>query len=337
MKDSTTASLPQPVLDWVGDVVTSQILGTHAAVTEVRRLVGATSSHLYRLAVGNGTTSLDLVLRLYTNREWLEEEPDVVHHEARNLKIVRAADVPTPELIAHTATIDSLGVPALLMTAVSGTVVLTPWDLEGWLRQMAEAALAVHRINLDAYPWHYAPYNDINTLQVPAWSSCPDLWARAIEIVQGPVPSTRRCFIHRDYHPNNVLWSEPPVTAGQGADLREDGGTSTGAFSLSGIVDWPNACLGPPGVDVAWCRSNLAASHGLAVADRFLEIYCALAGADFVYDPFWDLMVIIEDLPGPPEIYPPWVDYGVRGLTSTLMLKRQDAYLKSVLARYDRV
>ena len=79
-----------------------------------------------------------------------------------------------------------------------------------------------------------------------------------IEIVNAPWPEVRECFIHRDYHPVNVLWQDSQV---------------------NGIVDWPNACRGPAGIDVAWCRVNLRSTHGVAIADRFLDLYCAAAGS----------------------------------------------------------
>jgi Ser/Thr protein kinase RdoA (MazF antagonist) len=54
-------------------------------------------------------------------------------------------------------------------------------------------------------------------------------------------------FLHRDYHPGNLLWN--------------DG-------SLSGIVDWAFSCRGPRGVDVAHTRWNLALVDIVAAAAR---------------------------------------------------------------------
>ena len=87
-------------------------------------------------------------------------------------------------------------------------------------------------------------------------------------------------------------------------------------------------------IDASWCRVNLAGLYGVETADRFLRAYESLAGPAFSYHPFWDLMVIIEGLPGPPDVYPPWVEFGLRGLTDALMLSRSDAYLASVMGRF---
>jgi aminoglycoside phosphotransferase (APT) family kinase protein len=302
----STHNLPQRVLCWIADA-----LAPGAAVQSVCRLAGATSSTLFKVDIKCRGRPIDLVLRLFTNREWLAEEPDIARHEMTNLQQAARAGVPTPEGIAYDAHGETCGVPAILMTRLPGAVDLLPPDLDGWLYGMAEALIPIHTLKMDAYPWSYAPYNDVTRLKPPAWSSRPELWAKAIAIVNGPWPRAPMRFIHRDYHPTNVLW--------------QDG-------RLSGIVDWPNACLGPAGIDVAWCRSNLVSMHGIAAADRFLHAYQSLVGASFAYHPFWDLMVIIESLPGPPGVYPPWVTFGMRGLTGAILQDRLDAYLVSVLA-----
>jgi aminoglycoside phosphotransferase (APT) family kinase protein len=149
-------------------------------------------------------------------------------------------------------------------------------------------------------------------LRVPEWSAQPELWAQAIELVQGEWPPYVERFIHRDYHPMNVLWN---------------------GDRASGIVDWPNACRGPAGIDPAWCRMNLADSHGLAAADRFLEHFCAVAGSHFTYNPFWDLIALTDLLPGPPAIYPPWEDFGLQ-ISVAIIQERMETYLRSLMARF---
>jgi len=84
-------------------------------------------------------------------------------------------------------------------------------------------------------------------------------------------------FIHRDYHPGNVLWSGRRVT---------------------GIVDWVNASRGAPEADVGHCRANLAGHFDHTVADRFLARHQARTGRTG-YHPYWDLAVVV----GPADSY----------------------------------
>lgn len=298
---------PPDVLRWVTSGV-----GPGTTIQAVRLLAGVTSSTLHAIEVSRNGRCMKLVLRQFTNEEWLEEEPDLALHEAMSLQKASEADVPTPELIAYDKDGEYCGVPSILMTQLSGHVNLKPANLNDWLYQLAEAIVPVHAVEVGSFPWRYAPYNDVSCLEPPTWSRHSQLWERTIEIVNGPWPEARECFIHRDYHPTNVLWQDGRV---------------------SGIVDWPNACRGPAGMDVAWCRGNLVRLYGVAVADRFLEAYQSLAGSSFEYHPHWDLMGIIEWLPGPPDVYPPWITFGIRDLDKEIIRERVDEYLVSVMAR----
>jgi len=193
-----------------------------------------------------------------------------------------------------------------------GEVVLQPANRDEWLQGLAGAATKIHRVDAAGFPWSYRRYNEGESLLVPAWSKHPEVWKRALDVVHGPAPSFRSCFVHRDYHPSNVLWSSGRV---------------------SGIVDWVNGCRGPAGIDVAWCRHNLANLHGVSTADDFLAAYIVAAGSDFNYDPYWDLMSVVELLPGPPSMYEGWRAAGFPGISNTIMRERVDAYLASVVAR----
>lgn len=124
------------------------------------------------------------------------------------------------------------------------------------------------------------------------------MWEKAIGAVAEFAPESREHFIHRDYHPSTVLWVDGQV---------------------SGIVDWPNACIGPAGVDLGWCRHNLVHLHGVEEADRFLDAYRSMAGPSFEYHPYWDLITLVEVLGWTPP--------------SGDIPQRLDRYLASVMGR----
>ena len=281
-------------------------------VTSVTVIRGATSSVLHAVEIEREGQPRKLVLRRFTNEGWVKEEPDVAFREATSVQKARMAGLPAPELIASDRDGSHCGVPATLVTLVPGKVVLQPVDRTEWLNGLANAAAQIHRVEASGFPWKYRRYNDRDLLTVPPWSTQADVWKRAIEVVQGPAPSYSECFVHRDYHPSNVLW--------------ENG-------SVSGVVDWVNGCRGPAGIDVAWCRHNLANLHSVAVADDFLAAYIAAAGSGFRYDPYWDVMSVVEMLPGPPSMYEGWRAGGVANISSAIIRERVDAYVASVVER----
>ncbi len=290
----------------------ARAVGPKVQVQNVRRLAGSTTSSLLALDILGGASTLPCVLRVYDNAPWLASEPEAPRREAAALARVTAAGLAAPALLAcDPEGTCSGGVPCLLMTCLPGEVVLRPGNLDRWLHGLASALPPLHALPADDFPWGYQPYASLSTLTPPLWSRVPRLWERALALAQKPPPPTPLCFIHRDYHPNNVLWQNDRV---------------------SGIVDWPSACVGDASVDVAWCRKNLMYLHGIGAAETFLQAYEAVAGPSFSFQPYWDVMVLLEELPGPPRPYPPWAEFGMR-VTAEAMRGRVDDYLESVLAR----
>ena len=285
---------------------------TGARAVSVAVLPGATSSLLHTVEIESIAGRYTLVLRRFVNQEWVKREPDVAVRESLSLQHATRAGLPAPELIAFDPDGTHCGVPATLVAKMPGSAVLEPADRSSWLRGLAESAARIHRVDAAGFRWKYRRYNDAEALAVPNWSQQRDAWKKAIEIVEGPPRSYSESFVHRDYHPSNVLWQDGHV---------------------SGIVDWVNGCRGPAGIDVAWCRHNLASLHGVSVADEFLTAYIAEAGSEFQYDPYWDLMSVVELLPGPPLVYEGWRASGVPNISNALMRERVDDYVKSVVAR----
>ena len=285
---------------------------TGGRVTAVTRIRGATSCLLHDIEIEDRQGKRHVVLRRFTDQQWVRREPDVARREARSLQHAGRASLPAPTLIAVDGSGERCGVPATLVTRVAGRVVLSPSDQDQWLRGLAQAAAQIHRVDAAGFPWKYRRYNESDNLTVPAWSQQQQAWKKAIDVVTGPTPAYRECFVHRDYHPSNVLWENGRV---------------------SGVVDWVNGCRGPAGIDVAWCRHNLANLHGVQVADDFLEGYIEVAGPEFRYDPYWDLMSVVEMLPGPPSMYEGWRVAGHPPISKAVMRDRVDAYVASVVAR----
>jgi aminoglycoside phosphotransferase (APT) family kinase protein len=297
--------LSHSVRSWIEDA-------TDARVASDAVLPGATSSALHSVVVESDGQRRSLVLRRFTNREWVRREPDVAVREAASLQHATRAGLPAPALIATDRDGSYCGVPATLVALMPGSVVLQPDNWTEWLDGLARAAAQIHRVDAAGFRWSYRRYNEGESLAVPGWSKHPEAWRRAIDVVHTAAPSYRSCFVHRDYHPSNVLWSNGRV---------------------SGVVDWVNGCRGPAGIDVAWCRHNLANLHGVSAADDFLAAYIAAAGSDFRYEPYWDLMSVVELLPGPPSMYEGWRAAGMPNISNTEMRERVDLYVASVVAR----
>ncbi len=293
-------------LDWLG-----RAIGTAGRTLGVVQMGGSTSSSLFRIERTHGATSERFVLRVLDNREWLAEEPDLAAHEAAALAEAQRAGLSAPQLIAYAADDVGFGAPVVLMSFVAGQIELRPPDFQSWLTGLAGQLAAIHRHTADAFPWHFRSWVNRAALVTPAWSAAPAAWERAVEFWLGGAPDGRDVFIHRDYHPTNVLWR---------------------GSTVSGVVDWINACRGPAGADVAHCRTNLAGMYGHAAADEFLAAYCAAADS-FSYHPYWDLDSLLDMCLAGPSYYPPWQEFGLGIIPPPVLRQRADAYLESVMRR----
>ncbi|MFC1572552.1 phosphotransferase family protein [Candidatus Eisenbacteria bacterium] len=299
-----TETPSQKALEWV-----RRQLDWPTSVESIQRLRGATSSSLYELEARGATRSLRVILRMVDNPVWLEESPDVAHHEAEALRYAHHAGIPAPKLLDFDDHGHACGVPAVLMSKLTGVVDLGTGDLRRYLERLATALGSIHRVDASGFSRDYRPWFDVVSVRPPSWTSCADAWERSISVVEAATPTTERCFLHRDYHPTNVLWVEDAV---------------------SGIVDWPNACVGPRGVDVAHCRVNLVALHGQDAADVFLREYQTRTDPGYTHDPFWDLNSLLCQSREPP-LYRPWLEFGAEISEQTVCTRRDD-FLQAVLA-----
>lgn len=254
-------TVPTPVRDWV-------TRETGATIVKARRLPGASSTSIHGLYLSDGTR---LVLRRYVWPGYIKEEPIAPQREVDALRFAVAHGLPAPDVVAADVTGADVGdeVPVLLMTFLPGRAVALP-DLE----KLAQVAATIHDTDPGDFGHDYFPWYESYPHEPPVASTWPQLWETARQLWLEAMPPYRPTFIHRDFHPGNVLW------------LRG---------RASGIVDWPNGCRGPWGCDVAHCRANLVWLSGREAADDFLAAYEALTGR--TYDCFWELASIMEHGP----------------------------------------
>ena len=216
---------------------------------------------LHALEMENRGVRRRLMLRRYIDLEWLQLEPDVAEREARVLQhLEHWPELRTPKLVAVDPHGRELGWPTVLMTRLPGHERWKPPSIE----QFAAVAPAIHSVRPPRAFRKYRPYYDFTTIKPPDWSSQPNLWERAYAVAaRAKVDPQHVSFIQRDHHAGNVLWSYGRVT---------------------GVVDWVEACVGPPAVDYARARINLAAQIGISAARR----YAKCPGIEV--DPLWDIV-----------------------------------------------
>ena len=264
---------------------------------EVTAMSGATSSDLYLLEFPDHRE----VLRIFRAERWDAPANDLSIRELQILEALTQTSLPTP------APIETFAENGVIMSWLSGAVVLPMQPDAAWLQTLARTLVDIHQCEAEV-PFTYESWNDSSADPRPSWWQDAALWAEA-QTLAAEVPEYEPIFIHRDYHPVNVLWA---------------GG------SISGIVDWINACMGPAGIDVAHCRLNLAIMYGQETADAFLAAY-RLALPGYQHDFYWDLEDALGALPDV-QPYAPWAEFGLTGLTAETVRGRLEAFVAAAVA-----
>lgn len=280
----------------------------------VEALKGGQSSFIHQLTVKMLDGKINkVVLREHYNAAWLAKEPRIIIQEAKNLKMMENSQLSTPKLIAYDEKMQQAGRPALLMTKVEGNIQLKPKNLSDWLNQIAQKLLSIHSVNYSGISHNYFAYYDKNNFIRPNWSTIPDKWGQCFDRLQNQErPDAEKRFIHRDYHPVNILWKEDKI---------------------SGVVDWPNACVGPREIDLGHCRWNLCMMYGLDAADLFLKYY-ENSDRNFQYNYYWDLEALGNVYSDEkPQVYEGWPAFGLTNITEKIMIERMDQMLENALKK----
>jgi len=302
-------------LAWVG-----RYLKAGERIVRTEALYGGITAEMRRLTVGTqGGGIRDLVLRTFVDPFFVEHAEDLLNREAGALTLLAGTGVAAPGPVAVDPTASHCEYPSLLMTHLAGRTVLDDGGLEARIPLLARQLVAIHALRPAERPQEYKAWTTADAVVPP---DCADAaaWAAAIDVIRKPVPPYEGLFLHRDFHPGNVLFdASPPSMAGP---------------RITGVVDWVQTCWGPADLDVAHCSTNLALLHGPAWGLRFADAYEVAGG---VLAPtareqlYWRLLDALAFAGGVAPVVRPWQQAGRVELTTRAVEKRLDAYVTALM------
>lgn len=292
--------------------------GERIVRTEV--LHGGITAEMRRLTVGarDGDTH-DLVLRTFVDPLFAEHAEDLLNRETGVLTQLVGTGVPAPGPVAVDPTAAHCEYPSLLMTHLPGRTVLEDLGLEARVPLLARQLVAIHALRPSERPRTYEAWTSADSV-VPPDGADAAAWAAATDVISKPAPPYEGRFLHRDFHPGNVLFDVPPP--------------NLAAPRITGVVDWVQTSWGPADLDVAHCSTNLALLHGPVWGLRFAEAYeeaggvLAAAASERLY---WRLLDALAFAAGVSWVARPWQAAGRTELTTRAVEKRLDAYVTALL------
>ncbi|MER6302018.1 aminoglycoside phosphotransferase family protein [Kitasatospora sp. NPDC001539] len=299
------------------------VLAPGERIAEVTPLRGGWTSRMRRLDIEGGAAPYALVLRSFVKPFYRRHASGLLTREAEMLERLASSGVPVAGLRALDADGRWCDHPSLVMTHLPGTVRIGE---DGQVRHrtalLAAQLAAVHAVEVPepARPRAWQAWTAPERVRTPPATDRPDLWARAVDLIRREAPAHRSCFLHRDFHPGNVLFT------GTGEQL-----------AVSGVVDWVETSWGPADLDVAHCSTALALLHGVPAGMAFADAYRQAGGrltedgADHLY---WRLLDALAFAPDAEKVAEPWRGLGRTDLTPELLTQRLEDYLQALLDRY---
>ncbi|MFI9781469.1 phosphotransferase family protein [Streptomyces sp. NPDC051956] len=313
MTNHDEAAAVRPLaLAWV-----SRHLEVGERIVRTEALHGGITAQMRRLTIGtrDGGTR-DLVLRTFVNMEHAEDWPN---REAGALPLLPGTGVPAPGLVAVDPTAAHCEYPSLLMTHLVGRTVLDDEGLETRVPLLARQLVAIHAWRPAERPRGYVALTTGDTVVTPKGADTA-AWAAAIDVIRKPAPPYDGRFLHRDFHPGNVLF-DVPLSRPAGA-------------RITGVVDSAATSWGPVDLDVAHCSTNLALLQGPAWGLRFAEAYEEVGGvlaataSERLYWRVRDGLACSEEVQ---LVSQPWREAGRTELTTRAVEERLDAYVTALM------
>jgi aminoglycoside phosphotransferase (APT) family kinase protein len=228
---------------------------------------------------------------------------------------VARATVPVADLLGYDLA-ERTGYGLVLTSWVPGTSVIPPEPDPERLRALGAVAARISSVEVSpapTLPVRSRPIEAEDFAGLRREQGASDLLRAAEAAVAATRPDDGRLgLVHGDLWHGNTMW---------------DGRT------LTAVLDWDCAGVGPAGIDLGSLRCDAAWCHGVEAAEHIRHGWEAEAGRPASNVAYWD---VVAALASPPDMgwFP--VSMALQGrpdLTREVMLKRRDVFLDDALGR----
>ncbi len=190
--------------------------------------------------------------------------------EGALLRALAQAHMPVPEPLL----LPTEEMPSLVLSFVEGTTEVEPSALTSSLMQMADFLVCLHSMPLESLGLPALPtLMDPVLAMEPYLSTLEEVFPVRAWLDSKPVRPAlvNAVLLHGDFWPGNVLWQDGQLVA---------------------VIDWEDAALGDPLLDLAVSRQELLWKHGEAAMESFTAHYFQGQGEvfDLVRLAWWELL-----------------------------------------------
>lgn len=268
-----------------------------SSVESVRRLEGGLGNGMHVVELRDSIGQRRRVVLRRLSEHGLPPS-DMAVREWRVLKLMRELGIKAPEPLFLDADGSVSGSPAIIISFIDGKPVLRPSQAPGWANQVAAAIWELHSAQNGRADVSFLGPSKLITETVA--DRCADverfrchplgerLRGAMLEAVADISPA-RSTLVHGDYWPGNILWRDGRLLA---------------------VVDWTDADLRDPAVDIGYMWMDLMIKGEHDAAEEFTERYERLNEAPVRNLRVARMLALSRAIPDPGRWLPGWVALG---------------------------
>lgn len=196
------------------------------------------------------------------------------------LQTTQASGLPTPKPIYRDVSGDIFGAPCLVMEYINGSMDFAPSNLHAAVDQFACQLAQIHSVPVSRYDFSFlfrrthACGENAKQLYVQMNNVMQEGRIRAaLSAVRLMSRANTAVLLHGDYWPGNVLWQDDKLVA---------------------VVDWEDATIGNPLIDLAISRLDVVWIFGIDAMHLFTQQYQSQMEIDYTHLPYWDLCAALR-------------------------------------------
>lgn len=171
---------------------------------------------------------------------------------------------------------------SLVLDYLPGEMSFPPHDLSCHLRQMATQLARIHQLDVSQHDLSFLPQVGATCLELGRERPLPtpnfpreQTIRQALAAYKLPPSANKLSLLHGDFWPGNSLWRDGELTA---------------------VIDWEDACLGDPLIDLAQSRSEIAWIFGPEAVEIFTDYYRQQQRLDESQLPYRDLCAALRQI-----------------------------------------
>lgn len=295
-----------PVSDAAFRSIVEQVV-PGARLLEVTPLEGGVAAQVYRLGLaGADGATRHILVRIHGEYD-RGVNPDIARQEFTLLQRLYEAGliVPRPFKVID----DLFEVPALVVEYIDGATDFEPAHGDRVARAVADFMVRLHGLPVASFEGLGTATEQAGEL-IEHEATAPNedfLESEIRRVLRGssqPLPGNPAVLTHSDLWPGNLIWREG---------------------ALVGVIDWEDAVIGDPLVDLANSRLEFWVFYGPGAMRELTETYCGQVDIAIAGLVWWDLIAALRVAMGIPQ-------WGLSAEAVLKMRKGQNAFVHEALS-----